>query len=268
MDTLILCGGFATRLEPITLFVPKPLLPIRGKPIIDHIMENVSRQNPEKIVLSTNRKFSGQFRHWMHGRGSRKLGQSMGLVVEPTMSHGEKFGAIKGITYAIEHADLNDDLLVIAGDNYFSFDLGILISAYLKTRKPTIAVHNIKSLDEAKRFGVVELEGNRVKNFEEKPENPKSMFVSTGIYVLPKETLFRFAEYISDGNNPDAPGYFLQWLINKETIHSVVYADEWYDIGALETYKEVFNRYQSAGTESYKTYEEAYAVDIEQISHG
>ena len=107
---------------------------------VRYVISNYCRQNPEKIVLSTNRKFSGQFRHWMQGWGSRKLGQSMGLVVEPTMSHGEKFGAIKGITYAIKHADLNDDLLVIAGDNYFSFDLGILISAYLKTRKPTIAV--------------------------------------------------------------------------------------------------------------------------------
>lgn len=266
MDTLILCGGFATRLEPITLFVPKPLLPVGGKPILDHIMENVVRQNPEKIVLSTNRKFSGQFRHWMQGWSARKLGKSMGIVVEPTMSHGDKFGAIKGINYAIEHAGLDADLLVIAGDNYFSFDLGMLISTYLKTRKPTIAVYDIKSYDEAKRFGVVELDGDVIKSFEEKPEKPKSMFVSTGIYILPKETLHRFAEYVNDGNNPDAPGYFLQWLINKETIHAVAYAEEWYDIGTLATYKEVFNRYLPAGTEEYKTYERAYAVEAERIS--
>ncbi len=247
MDALILCGGFATRLEPITLFVPKPLLPIGGKPILDHIIENVERQGIGRIVLSTNRKFGDQFEYWIGNWKASGLDGKISLITEPTMHDGEKFGAIKGINYAIERAGFADDLLVIAGDNYFSFDLGRLIGAYRKTGKPTIAVHNIKSVEGATRFGVVEMDGDIVKGFEEKPQHPKSTYISTGIYALPKETLGRFSEYVSDGNNPDAPGYFLQWLIKKEKIYGVVYNEDWHDIGTVDTYREVFEKHLHMG---------------------
>jgi glucose-1-phosphate thymidylyltransferase len=71
LDALILCGGFATRLEPITLFVPKPLLPIGGKPIIDYIVEDIEKFSVNRIVISTNRKFADQFEYWMKNKKER-----------------------------------------------------------------------------------------------------------------------------------------------------------------------------------------------------
>ncbi len=238
-----MCGGFATRLEPITFFVPKPLLPIGGRPILDHIVDCVAALGVERIVLSTNRKFNGQFEYWAKNKMSAGFGKKIEIVDEPSMHHREKFGAIKGINYTISRAKLAEDLLIVAGDNFFTFSLVKLVDEFKKSRKATIAVHDIKLSEDAKRFGVVIMKGNSVEGFEEKPWSPKSSLISTGIYLFPKELLGKFNEYVNDGNNPDAPGYFLQWLIGKEKVHGVVYREAWYDIGTVDTYKKVFDAY-------------------------
>ncbi len=241
LDALILCGGFATRLEPITLFVPKPLLPIGGRPIIDHIVDSVAKAGADRIVLSTNKKFHDQFKYWADNKAASGFKKRIEIVVEPTMHHGEKFGAIKGIGYTIKSAKLNEDLIIIAGDNYYTFDLAKTVSHFGKYGKVTIALHDIKSAEDASRFGVVETDGDRIIGFQEKPEHPRSSLISTGIYLFPKNTLKKFEEYLGDGNNPDAPGYFLQWLIKNEEIHGVVYREAWYDVGTIDTYKKVFD---------------------------
>ncbi len=243
MDALILCGGFATRLEPITLFVPKPLLPIGGKPIIDYIVEDIEKFSVNRIVISTNRKFADQFEYWMKNKKARGLKGETEMVVEPTMHNGHKYGAIKGISHAINSAKLEDDLLIISGDNFYTFSIGNLIEHFKKKRKPTICAHDIGSVSGASRFGVVGVEGDIVKSFEEKPAEPKSSMVSTGIYAFPSESLGKFDEYLDGSNNPDAPGYFMQWLIGKEETHAIVYQGEWFDIGTIETYKRVFEEF-------------------------
>ena len=243
LDALILCGGFATRLEPITLFVPKPLLPIAGRPILDHILESVESLDVDRIVLSTNKKFYDQFKYWADNKMATGSKKHIEIVMEPSMHHGEKFGAIKGINYTIENARLKNDLVVVAGDNFYNFDLARLSEQFKKTGNVTIALRNVKSVNEAKHFGVVEMDEDIVKGFQEKPAAPKSTLISTGIYVFPKETLSKFGEYIRDGNNPDAPGYFLQWLVKKEQVRGVVFNEEWYDIGTVDTYRSAFDRY-------------------------
>ncbi|MHB1829845.1 MAG: nucleotidyltransferase family protein [Candidatus Micrarchaeaceae archaeon] len=250
MDALILCGGFATRLEPLTLFVPKPLLPIGGKPILDHIIDSVVDLGADRIVLSTNMKFRDQFDYWVENKRASGFGKRIEIVAEPSMHNGEKFGAIKGINYTIESAKLNKDLLIVAGDNFFTFGLKKIADSFKNNRNVTIAVYDVRSKYEAQRFGVVELKGNLVRGFEEKPKNPKSSHISTGIYMFPKEMLGRFGEYVKDGNNPDAPGYFLQWLIKREKICGVIYSEDWYDIGTVDSYKEVFDRHLANATRS------------------
>lgn len=247
MDAIILCGGFATRLEPITLFVPKPLLPIGGRPIVDYIVHNIIDAGAANIIFSTNSKFYDQFEYWLRHKKTAGIENKIKLVVEPTTHEGEKFGAIKGINYTIKTANLSEDLMILAGDNFYNFSLDRLVDHFKKNRKPTIALHDIKSKDEARRFGVVEMDGDKIIGFEEKPKEPKSTLVSTGIYIFPKEMLSKFDNYLSNGENPDAPGYFLQWLIKEAEVNGVVYEEEWYDIGTLDTYKKVFDAHLKGG---------------------
>lgn len=245
MDVLVLCGGFAKRLEPITLFIPKPLLPVGGRPILDHIVDDLGKCDVERIIISVNRKFEDQFQHWASMKRASGFGKKIELVVEPTADEGNKFGAIRGIQYAIEKAGVHDDLVVIAGDNLYDSSVSKAILSFKESgRRPTIYVHDVGSTEEAKRFGIVEVGTDGIiKSFEEKPENPSSSLASTGIYVYPKELLGKFGEYLSEKNNPDAPGYFLQWLIKKTAVSAVVNEGEWFDIGTLETYSKVYSQF-------------------------
>jgi glucose-1-phosphate thymidylyltransferase len=246
MKALILGGGFATRLEPVTYFIPKPLLPIGvgGKPIIEYSLEDVAKCGIKNIIISTNSKFFPYFEYWLNNRlAKNQLDVSVKFVVENATNNNEKFGAIKGIAYAIEQEKIEEDLIVIAGDNLYDFSVNEIIDHFEKNRKPTIALYDISSKDEAKKFGVVEINGNMVVSFDEKPEDPKTSLISTAIYIFPKESLHYFGDYLKEKNNPDKIGIFIKWLIDKTEVHGYIYKGKWYDIGTIETYKKVFDEY-------------------------
>ncbi|MDE1857008.1 MAG: nucleotidyltransferase family protein [Candidatus Micrarchaeota archaeon] len=240
MDAIILCGGFAKRLEPITRFIAKPLLPVGGRPLIDYIFDGLDGCGADRIIVSTNSKFADQFEYWLRIKdGKRHM-----MIVEPTAHNDEKFGAIRGIAYAIEKAGIDSDLMVINGDNFYSLDLKRMVERFKGSgRKPTVALYETDSMESLTKSGVVALdsEGN-ISEFEEKPKIPKSNLLSTGIYLYPRELLGTFKHYLSAGNHPDAPGYFIQWLIKTEKVAGLKFSGEWYDIGTMESYQELFDK--------------------------
>ena len=123
MKSLILAGGFATRLHPLTLDRPKPLLPIAGKPIVQFILEDPAL--PDRPILTTNRQFAPHFEKWL-----AETGFDVDLLVEPVVSEHEKLGSIGAIAHAIRERKINEDLLVIAGDNVFGFPLQSLLDLF------------------------------------------------------------------------------------------------------------------------------------------
>jgi glucose-1-phosphate thymidylyltransferase len=247
MKAIILCGGFATRLEPITKFVPKPLLPIGGKPILDYILTDLSADGLDEIDIhiSTNHKFYDQFDYYLDHRKEKLKRSNIRVCKEPSTHNGNKFGAIKGILHTINTFGIDDDVIIIAGDNFYDFTLKGCINDFMKDRQLTICVHPVGSFEEAKRFGVVEMEGDFIKAFHEKPPEPVSKLISTGIYLIPREYIRLVHKYIEDKNNPDAPGFFIQWLVNNGTnIKGYKTSGKWFDIGTLATYEEVFKLYE------------------------
>ena len=209
MKVLILCGGFATRLDPITYFMPKSLLPIgvAGKPIVEYIIDDLVELGLRDIILSTNSKFLGHFERWAKDI-SAKQDVGISFVVENTFNNNEKFGSIKGIRYAIEKAKIDDDLLVIAGDNFYDFSIKGVIDDMKNYKKPVVGLFDIGSVEEAKKFGVVETKDNRISAFHEKPAEPKTTMISTGIYAIPRDMLGSFDDYLKGGNNTNVPGLF------------------------------------------------------------
>ncbi len=238
MDALILCGGFAKRLEPISLFIPKQLLPVKGRPLLDYIVDDAISLNCKRIVVTTNKRFEDQFEYWKANKNAAQI-KNLHLIVEPTLDNNSKLGAIRGIENAIGKAGLDDDLLIIAGDNFYDFELSELVEHFNKFRKPTICAYDTGSVENAKNFGVLRVNGHSIREFAEKPEVPDSTLISTGIYLFPKELLGEFGEYIKRGNNPDAPGYFIQSLINRHEVHAIIPKGKWYDIGTLDAYNKV-----------------------------
>ena len=234
MIAIILAGGYGVRLRPLTRDTAKPLLPVGGRPIIDHIVGRLlTLEEITQIIVSTNERFLGQFSEWLN---HRKYGR-VRIATEPGRSEDDKLGAVKALSELTMGLD-STEYLVIAGDNLFTSDLKDVIEYYRARQSPIVALYDVKDLEAAKRYGCVEVDADgRIMGFKEKPERPKSTLIATCIYVLPERSLKRAREYLEEGNNPDAPGYFLQWLCRMEEVYGYVLTGYWSDIGNLESYE-------------------------------
>lgn len=239
MEAIILSGGFAKRLLPISEFIPKPLLPLGGKPILDHILSRIIPLNVNTVFLSVNKRFSDQFEYY----ASRRNDVRIEVIVEPTNSEEEKLGAIRGLRYALLHIR-KDDFLVVAGDNYFDFDLRSMHDFFKDKCKTTVAVYDVENKDIAKKYGVVGIDNEfRILEFREKPAVPKTTLVSTGIYMFKNDLPEVIDEYLNTGKNPDQLGHLLEWIIDRDTVYGYPFKGKWYDIGTIETYREIFNMF-------------------------
>jgi len=244
LTVLILAAGYAVRLKELTQDNPKPLLVVAGKTIIDRILEKVKGAGPAgKVYLITNAKFFGKFRDW---HKASRYGAKVELIDDGSVSNETRLGAIRDIYLAIEKKAIDDDLLVIAGDNLFDFDLAkFRIFASSKVDGVSVAVHDIKDRDAAARkFGVVMLDDDGVvADFEEKPEDPKSALISTGIYYFPRAKLSLIRDYVRTSDRLDAPGYYISWMVKNDKVYGFTFSEDWYDIGDIESYRKADSTY-------------------------
>ena len=236
MIVIILAGGYAKRLWPLTENMVKPLLPIKGKPIINYIMDKLAEVDDiEKVIISTNKRFEHQFKNWL----SQQKYEKVRVHAEPTRREEEKIGAIKAISELVVENRTNQ-YMIVAGDNYFSSNLKNFIRYCQKKKASTIAVYDIKDLSLAKEYANIEIDENRrIVNVKEKPRKPKSTLVGTCIYFFPQDSLRRIHEYLREGNPSDSPGHFIEWLHKKEDVYGYVLRGHWTDIGTINSYMEV-----------------------------
>jgi len=188
MKAIIPVAGYATRLHPLTKNKPKALIEVKGAPILTHIVGKISAlPEVDQIYVVTNSKFFYNFEDWAKEVESKV---PIKVINDNTESNDDRLGQMGDINLALEKENVDDDILVISGDNLFSLSLEGM-HADLKSRNaPTILLYDVKDKEEAKRMGVVELgEGEKVASFEEKPANPKSTLCSCGIYFFPRETV-------------------------------------------------------------------------------
>ncbi|MFB6284819.1 MAG: NDP-sugar synthase [Halobacteria archaeon] len=233
MKAVVLAGGYATRLWPITKNRAKPLLPVGGTPIIDHIIRPLEELDViEEVYVSTNKRFEEDFEEYIEANGFVKTIPA----IEETTAEDEKFGTIGALEQLIRRESIDEDLLVVAGDNLFSFGIPDFLESYQEREEPTIAAYDVESREKAKQYGLVNVDGGEVVDFQEKPDNPDSTLVSIACYVFPADTLDLITEYLEGDNNPDAPGFFIEWLQNRNSVHSYVFDGVWYDIGTPDSY--------------------------------
>ena len=233
MDAVVLAGGYATRLWPITRNRPKMFLPVGDETVIDSVFDDLERDDRVNTVyVSTNERFAEDFEAYLAaGEFDKPV-----LSVEDTTGEDEKFGVVGALGQLIERESVDDDLMVVAGDNLISFDLAEFGDFFEETGEPSIVAYDVGDRERAKSYGLVELDGTEVVSFQEKPDDPKSTLVSIGAYVFPRDTLSLFEEYLADGENPDEPGWFVQWLQSRGSVHAFTFDGAWYDIGTPEAY--------------------------------
>jgi glucose-1-phosphate thymidylyltransferase len=243
LDVIILAGGFAKRLRPISDVMPKPLLHIDGVPLLNHVLGRVLELDYNRIIVSTNKKFENSFRYWMRTlKASYEDNVRIFLSVEPTESEEQKLGAIGGLLYTIRLFNIDmsgSDLLVILGDNLFDFDLKGFVSYGARLNRVVIGVYDVGNAELAKRYGVVVVDGNsRAASFIEKPEKPPSTLVSVGIYYIPNGFINKIEEFLKSQKYKDAVGKFFEWLSRNTDVYVYKFVGYWFDIGTPESYLE------------------------------
>ncbi len=239
MKAIILAGGHATRLWPITKNRAKPLLPLGEKPIIEYIIEGMTEEVDE-IIISTNEKFASDFENYIQEYDR----QNTRVVVENQDSEEEKPGTIGAIINLIETENLNDDLLVVGGDNYYSFDIDEFVRFSKEKDAPANVVYDVGTKAKATGFGIVDTEETKITGFMEKPDEPPSTLASTACYFFPQDQLSLFDEYeehfkqtdVPADQYLDEPGSLIEWAHKKTPMYAYSFEGDWFDIGTVEGY--------------------------------
>jgi glucose-1-phosphate thymidylyltransferase len=232
MKALILAAGYATRLRPLTDSIPKQLLPVGGRPIVDWILDGIAETNVDEVHLVTNARFAADFERWAEGKDVR-------IHNDGTTSNDDRLGAIGDIRFT----GLDDDLLVVAGDNLFDYSLADYERFWRERDGSCIAVFDVGDHELAKKYGIVDVDENdRVIGFVEKPENPPTTLCATATYLYTREDVRLIERYLDEGNPPDQPGNYVAWLYKREPVYVYRFEGQWFDIGDANQLLEADNR--------------------------
>lgn len=228
MKCLILAGGFATRLYPLTRTKAKALLEFRGKPVITHVVNKIPRS--VDIMVAVNKQFEADFLWWRD-----TLDRPAEILVEEAVSDEQKKGALCAIDFWIKKKKIKEDLMIVAADNYFEFDVADLIEQFNR-HNALVAVHDVGDKEMACEIGrvcqvgLVIVEDGRIVRLDEKPAEPTSSIVATGIYVLPSRIFPLLSRYCTGGKR-DNLGSFITHLLAHEEVRAYVFTETWIDIG-------------------------------------
>ena len=234
MRCIILCAGFATRLYPLTRTVPKHLLPVAGRPVLDHVVERLGAIGIDRGVLVTNRTFLEAFQRWA---AERESPLELQIVEDGATSNDNRLGAIGDLKFGLDQGNIRDDFLVVNGDNLFTFSLDGSLDAF-RRRGNTIVLYDVGSQTEAAKMGIAVCdETGRVIGFHEKPSEPSTTVVSIGIYAYREDVRDWVDRYLAEENSPDKTGCFVGWLHQRTPVYGhTIRAEEglWFDIGSHE----------------------------------
>ncbi len=244
MKAVVLAAGYATRLRPLTDTWAKELLPVGGRPILDWIVDAIEQVDEiDEVHVVTNARKAPAFDAWSEGRPGAATVHDDG-----TLSNDDRLGAIGDLRFVVAEAGIDDDLLVIAGDNLFDFSLQTFVDAWRSHGVASaVAVRDVGSRELAARYGIVELaEDGRVIDFVEKPEDPPSTLAATATYLYHRAHVPLVERYLAEGNAPDQPGRLVAWLQAREPVYAWEFDEDWYDVGDHAQLLEADNRLRLA----------------------
>ena len=199
MKLIILGAGYATRLYPLTLSEPKSLLSVAGKPMIEHVMNNLAPiKYIDHVYIVSNNKFVNHFQQWANSYMIGHSGVGITIINDYSTDDTNKLGAIGDLYLMLTQEQINDDIIVVAGDNLFSKRLDEFGEFCHKKNAPVLAVYDVGSLEEIKKYHAIELSNNGlITFFEEKPTVPKSTLTGIALYYYPQPSLGLIQQWVS-----------------------------------------------------------------------
>jgi len=241
MKCLILAAGYATRLYPLTENFPKPLLKVGDKTILDWLVDDLSSAGIiDTYVVISNHRFAHHFEKWAAGKK-----ENIVVVDDGTSTNETRLGAVCDIQFAIDQLGLDDDMLVIAGDNVLDFSLNRFVAYAREKATSCIMRYYEPSEQRLHKSGVVCVdESDRITHMEEKPAQPKANWCCPPFYYYTAADARLVKTGIEAGCGTDAPGSYIAWLCTQTAVHAMEMPGRRYDIGNLESYQKVQEEYR------------------------
>jgi glucose-1-phosphate thymidylyltransferase len=233
VKAVVLAAGYATRLHPLTLDRPKALLEVAGKPMLDWVLERLRQMGGDETIVVTNARFTPHFKAWAEDK------PDVTVVNDGTTTNDNRLGAIGDLGYVLDQLELDDDLVVVAGDNLFTEDISGFAAYAMEVDAPVIAVHDVGDLALMREYNQVEVDdAGRVLFMEEKPEEARTTLAAVALYFYPRHALSLIRQYLDEGLNPDQPGRLPSWLFERTPVYAWRFPGDWYDIGSREQLEE------------------------------
>jgi len=246
MKVLLLNAGYATRLYPLTENMPKSLLPLGKKLIIDYILDSIdSLSDVSEIILISNSKFASMFQDWVDSLD--RTGKAPICVLDDgTNSPDNMRGAIGDIKFAIDEKNIDEDICIMAGDNIFTYDINEMYGFFKQKKYDTLVAINVPEKNQLQKLAVAILDDDgMILDMTEKPEEPKSHWGIYATYFYKRDTIKLIDTYLEEGNSPDAPGNFPSWLYKKCPVYAYKATGDCIDIGTLENYEKTKKEYEN-----------------------
>jgi len=244
LNAYLLAAGYATRMHPLTRDRPKPLLEVAGRPILSHILDGVlGLDGLRRVVVIANDRFAPHFERWAAGL---ETAVPVEIVNDGTRSDADKRGALGDLAFALARRPAGDEpWLVAAGDNLLGFPLRQLQEVFARDEtQPLLGVRRVKRGAASAYNEVVMDDRGRVERFREKPPDARSEWAAIALYFFPPAVAAELETYLAEGGNPDAPGHFIAWLVDRVPTRATLLPGEWFDIGSLEGLEHARKRYR------------------------
>ncbi len=224
----------------MTLTKPKSLLDVAGKPMIEHVLDNIAPiPGIDRVYVVTNAKFAEPFQQWADHYRATKSKLNFTIINDGSTDDTNKLGAIGDLHLVLNREQVDDDLIVVAGDNLFSQSVEEFGKFCRSKNTPVLAVYDVKNLEEIKKYNAITMDGDgRITFFEEKPKQPQSTVTGIALYFYPRASLPLIRQYLAEGNNPDQPGRLVQWMYPRTPFYTWRVPGLWFDIGSKETLEE------------------------------
>lgn len=242
MKCMILAAGYATRLYPLTENFPKPLLEVGGRTILDRLLDDiVPLDAADGFVVISNHKFAAHFEKW-----AKKKNFSIRIVDDGTSTNETRLGAVRDIQFALEETEIDDDLLIMAGDNALDFSLKGFIDFAAEKGTSCVMCHEESDIEKQRKTAIITKDENDlIISYEEKPREPKGNLAVPPFYIFKAADIRRIPEALENGCNADAPGSFAAWLSARTQVHAYSMPGRRYDIGDVKSYEYVCDVFEN-----------------------
>ncbi len=243
MKCIILAAGYATRMYPLTENFPKPLLEVKGKPIVNWLIDDLEATGSiDEYIVISNHKFIDKFTAWQN---ESEIKNKIKVIDDTSTANENRLGAVKDILFAIEECKINDDVIVLAGDNLLSFSLRSFVDYFKKVNKSCVMRYYEQSVERLRKTGVATVDSDGlITKMVEKPAEPESNWAIPPFYIYRKDDISKISQGIEQGCPTDAPGSFISWLCSQTQVFAMEMLGQRYDIGSIQGYEEIKNSYK------------------------